>query len=109
MKTLHSFLILTVFSFISMSVFAGNGGSSNIHSLISDLQKTNTLKPSKSGAVRKVTFTFTVNETGKVNAVSANIKSIEERKALEAQFTRLNFSQLAQGVTYTIDVNFICY
>lgn len=109
MKTLTSLFTLLALSLISLTLSAGNGGATNVRSLVSDLQKANTLKHTKSGAVRKVTFTFTVNENGKVNAVSANVTSTEDRKALEKQFSQLTFNQLAQGVTYTIDVNFINY
>ncbi len=110
MKTLKSIFAVVALSLLSVNALAGNGGSTSIRSFVSNIQKSNVLKSSaKSGEVKKVTFTFTVNEKGNVNAVSANLNAGEERQTLETQFSKLNFANLVQGTTYTMDINFINY
>ncbi len=109
MKTLTSILAAIVLSLLSVNAVAGNGGSTDIRSFVNGIQKASILKSEKSGDVKKVNFTFTVNELGKVNAVSADLKNKTEREALEAQFSKLQFTTLAQGVTYTLAINFINY
>lgn len=109
MKTLKSIIVVIALSLVTINATAGNGGSSALRSLVSNVQKKGIIKTAKSGEVKKVTFTFTVNDKGEVNAVSANLDNTTERKALEEQFSKLSFQQLAQGVTYTMDINFINY
>lgn len=110
MKILKSIITVVALSLLSVNALAGNGGSTSIRSFVSNIQKSNVLKGNaKSGEVKKVTFTFTVNEKGNVNAVSANLNTGEERQTLETQFSKLNFANLTQGTTYTMDINFIKY
>jgi hypothetical protein len=111
MKTVKYIIFAIAFIFLSFNGVAGNtptgSGNTNIFSIIKNhISYTNT---SKSGKTQKVTFTFTVNEKGNVDAVAAKVENLQERKSLETQFSKLNFAGLTQGTTYSIDVNFVNY
>jgi hypothetical protein len=58
---------------------------------------------------QKVSFSFVVNETGKVTEVSAKIKDAEARRDLEAQFMKLTFASLEPCVRHGVEINFILY
>jgi hypothetical protein len=109
MKTLKNILAAFTLVILSSTAFAGNGGASELTALMSNVKSHFSSVSHKSGEAKKVTFTFTVNEKGNVNAVSANVSNTEDRKALETQFSKLTFAKLAQGVTYSMDINFINY
>jgi hypothetical protein len=109
MKSVKNIVIALALVIVNSHLVAGNGGSSNINSVMNSVKENISFSSNKSGEAKKVTFTFTVDEIGKVNAVSAKVENKQERAALEAQFTKLTFAKLAQGVTYSIDVNFINY
>jgi hypothetical protein len=106
MKTLKNIIAALALVVVSSNMIAGNKPSSN---LVNEIKNNVTYTSVKSGESKKVTFTFTVNELGKVNAVAAKVENKDERAALETQFAKLTFAKLAQGVTYSIDVNFINY
>jgi hypothetical protein len=109
MKTLKNIIAVLALVIVSSNAVAGNGPTSKLTSLMNEVKSKITFNSSKSGNAKKVNFTFTVNELGKVNAVAAKVENMEERQALETQFSKLSFAKLAQGVTYTMDVNFINY
>ena len=109
MKALKNIIAVLALVIVSSNVFAGNTPSSNIASMMNNIKNNISFNSNKSGETKKVTFAFTVNELGKVNAVAAKIENLQERQALEAQFSKLTFNKLIQGVTYNIDVNFINY
>lgn len=109
MKTVKQIIAVLALVIVSGRLMAGNGPATTNAAMLSAIKNHISYTPAKSGEVKKVTFTFTVNESGKVNAVSANIETKQERKALEEQFAKLTFDGLTQGVTYSIAVNFINY
>lgn len=109
MKAIKHIITVLALLVVSGRLMAGNTPSAVNTSVLSVIKSNISYTPAKSGEIKKVTFTFTVNESGKVNAVSANAETIQERKELEAQFAKLTFNHLAQGVTYSIAVNFINY
>ncbi len=109
MKTLKNIIAVLAVVIISSNAVAGNGGSSKLTSLMNEVKSKISFNSSKSGNAKKVSFTFTVNELGKVNAVAAKVENLEERQALETQFSKLSFNKLSPNVTYNLDVNFINY
>lgn len=110
MKTVNYIFAVLTFAFISLNSLAGNTPSSGINtSIINEIKNHVSLGTTKSGEMQKVTFTFTVNDNGNVNAVAAKVENKARRQALEAQFAKLSFKGLSADTTYNIDVNFINY
>ncbi len=109
MKTVKQMIAALALVVVSSNMIATNAPTLNTNAMVNEIKNNVTYTAAKSGEVRKVTFTFTVNENGKVNAVAANVNNTEERQTLETQFSKLTFGKLAQGITYNITVNFINY
>lgn len=109
MKTVKQMIAALALVVVSSNLIATNAPTLNTNAMVNEIKNNVTYTAAKSGEVKKVTFTFTVNETGKVNAVAASVNNTEERQTLEAQFSKLTFAKLAQGITYNITVNFINY
>jgi hypothetical protein len=109
MKTVKNIIAAVALVIVSANAFAGNGPTSKIASLMREVKSKISLETSKNNAGKKVNFTFTVNAAGNVDAVMAKVENLQDRQILEAQFAKMNFPKLAQGVTYNMDVNFINY
>jgi hypothetical protein len=109
MKTVKSIIAAVALVIVSSSAFAGNGPVSKVVNAINDVKNRISFDAPKGNNGKKVNFTFTVNATGKVDAVIAKVENLQERQAFESQFAQMSFPKLAQGVTYTMDVNFVNY
>lgn len=106
MKTVKMIIASLAFSLLSTSTIAGNTPTRSANTIAKEVQNVLGANTNAMGNVKKVSFSFTVNENGQVNAVASNVKEIGLRQNLENQFLKLNFKQLQAGVTYSIDVNF---
>jgi hypothetical protein len=109
MKTVKLIITVIALVLVSSTTFAGNGPTSKIATLMREVSNKISFESPKNSNSKKVNFTFTVNAKGNVDAVIAKVENLHDRQVLEAQFAKLNFPKLAQGVTYNMDVNFINY
>ncbi len=107
MKTVKMIIASLAFGLLSTSAIAGNTPTRSTHTIAKEVQHVLGANINVMGNTKKVSFSFTVNENGQVNAVASNVKEMGLRQNLESQFLKLNFKQLQTGITYSIDVNFI--
>ncbi len=109
MKAVKNIIAVVALSLLSLNALASNHSGKSIRAITNEIQNNISITSTKSGSALKVDFTFTVDKNGKVNAVAAGVSNKNLRSDLEQQFSKLSFSGLEEGLTYTVSVNFLNY